>query len=418
MQKPKKLTQCSLLELCNSSVAEEDRKQKKVANSAIQSTLATCYHLYLAVQECLKMKRNEKVYIESFGDITLKGNKQIEVKFYGGSLTDSHLNLWNTLKNWMDDSFNPFLYKSLLLHTTQPYGATASISELNHSTSEEKLNILKKIYDSAQDSFQRAQKKEQKKPKKEQKTVSKPQSLKLQDKIFETSKRNKLKAILDKFYIVTNSPNFPDLCDEICDEYLKHIPLGNREDLLNALVGYVIKPTKKHDSWDISFEDFSKKFEELNLLFSKRRVFFPTLTTFSDPAKVKNAQTHRFAEKITEIEYEAVLNEAFSDYCFAMDMMKQEIHHAVPAERHTSYFKQIERSVRTAHRMSCHDIEGANREIIIKASKKFYDQRMYEQSPQFKGFDDLPDVEFKNGVIHILFDDEEKQLRWYLDENL
>lgn len=410
MHKNQEMTQCSLFAVEASAPAK--KKKAKVSNSAVASTLATFYHLYLAVQHCFKMKRNDKVYIETYGDITLKDKKQIEVKCYDGNLTDSHLNLWNTLKNWMDDSFDPLPYSSLILNTTQPYGPNASISKLNDSTSEQKFEILKQIYDSALKSHHQAKENELKKDK--QKKITKPQSLKFQEKVFETSKRYKLKSILDRFCIITNSPNFPNLCDEICDRDLKHIPKGNREDLLNALVGFVVKPTKKHDTWDITFDEFSKKVEELNPMFIRRNVLFPALSTSPDISQIKNTQPHRFSEKIKEIEYDAVLNEAFSDYCYAMDVMKMEIYQAVPTERHLSYFNQIEKRIKIAHRISCRDVEGCNLPKIIKESKRFYDERMLEESPQFKGFDDRPEPEFRNGVIHILFDEKKKQLTWLL----
>ncbi|NMM78317.1 hypothetical protein B2J88_35345 [Rhodococcus sp. SRB_17] len=59
------------------------------------------YQLFVAIEQCHGLKPNECLWIEAMGDVTVPGRTQIEVKHYTDSLTDSHHNFWNTIKNWL-----------------------------------------------------------------------------------------------------------------------------------------------------------------------------------------------------------------------------------------------------------------------------------------------------------------------------
>ncbi len=101
---------------------------KKVRSDATASTRGTIYHLCVAVKKCYELRQGQKLLIEELGDITIENEQQVEIKHYADSLTDGHHNFWNTLKNWMDDGFDHTPYSSLILHTTQEFGAEATIS--------------------------------------------------------------------------------------------------------------------------------------------------------------------------------------------------------------------------------------------------------------------------------------------------
>ncbi len=83
---------------------------EKVRQDATASTRGTIYQLCVAVEKCYELREGKKLLIEELGDVTIKGDQQVEVKQYSDSLTDGHHNLWNTLKNWMDDGFDHTQY--------------------------------------------------------------------------------------------------------------------------------------------------------------------------------------------------------------------------------------------------------------------------------------------------------------------
>lgn len=64
-------------------------------------------------------------------------------------MTDSHLNFWKTLNNWLKPDFDPVKYKSLLLVTTQNYGEKTSFRDWNGTNSANRLTILLSIRDDA-----------------------------------------------------------------------------------------------------------------------------------------------------------------------------------------------------------------------------------------------------------------------------
>jgi len=100
---------------------------KKQSNDATSSTQGTVYQFYVAVLKCFEMVAGQKVIIERYGDVTLGDQEQMELKLYNQPLTDSHLNFWKTLHNWMRDDFNEDSYEALVLYTDPSYvtGAVA-----------------------------------------------------------------------------------------------------------------------------------------------------------------------------------------------------------------------------------------------------------------------------------------------------
>ena len=123
----------------------------KVNHDATASSKGTIYQLCVAVQKCYEMVEEQKVLIESMGDVTIDGSQQVETKFYSDVLTDGHINFWKTLHNWMHDDFDPMPYASLILHTTQQFSKNATISEWNKSNPKERLEILKAINQQAEE---------------------------------------------------------------------------------------------------------------------------------------------------------------------------------------------------------------------------------------------------------------------------
>ena len=73
------------------------------------------YQFYIALEKCFDLRKDEKLFIETYGDVTVSNDIQIEVKDYDSELTDLDHNIWNTLKNWIDVNFDISYYKKLIL---------------------------------------------------------------------------------------------------------------------------------------------------------------------------------------------------------------------------------------------------------------------------------------------------------------
>ena len=103
------------------------------------------YQFYIDLEKCFDLRKNEKLFIETYGDVTVSNDIQIEVKDYDSELTDLDHNIWNTLKNWIDVNFDISYYKKLILLTTQNLSINTQLINWNSKNKDEKYNILKDI---------------------------------------------------------------------------------------------------------------------------------------------------------------------------------------------------------------------------------------------------------------------------------
>lgn len=120
-------------------------------NSALTTALAFHYQVLIGLEKCFSLEENQAIWFEKDGDVSFLAessneSSQIEVKEYADSLTDNHENLWKTLKNWLAPEFNHNQYGALILHTTQAFGAKTRLKNWNNQNSEQRLQILKDIY--------------------------------------------------------------------------------------------------------------------------------------------------------------------------------------------------------------------------------------------------------------------------------
>ena len=109
-------------------------EQRQVVNDASDKVKGFLYQFYIALNYCFELKQGEKLYIEKYGDVTIDSISQIEVKNYSKPLTDCDDNFWNTLCNWLNDSFDSNNYKQLILLTTQQIGANSQLNNWNKKT--------------------------------------------------------------------------------------------------------------------------------------------------------------------------------------------------------------------------------------------------------------------------------------------
>lgn len=94
----------------------------KQSNNSTPTIKGLIYQFLVALGKCFELQAGETVYIETYGDISILGcndTVQIESKFYKENLTDYDHNIWNTLNNWLKESFPIDSFSSLVLLTTQ-----------------------------------------------------------------------------------------------------------------------------------------------------------------------------------------------------------------------------------------------------------------------------------------------------------
>ena len=269
----------------------------KLSNDASESIGAIVYQFYVALDKCFELEPGESVYIEKFGDVS-NSTEQIEVKHYSDSLTDAHLNFWNTIKNWTSDNFEDSKFKYLILLTTQDFGPTTKFASWNESTIDERLTILSQIKDEAILRYSKALEKD--------KNKKKSQSLQLMELVLEPGSADRLKDVLIKVIIADSSPLPKDYYDRIKTRYLKGIPAVNKEVAMQSALGLIVNPEIINGTFEITEEIFSKQFQEITAQYNSTTIIFPKkhLEITVDESERSKHLNENYIKKILEIEYD------------------------------------------------------------------------------------------------------------------
>ncbi len=367
------------------------------------------YQLYFALQKCFEMEPGQKVFIETYGDVTLSGSEQFELKYHQGNLTDSDCNFWNTLKNWMHKDFDETKYSALILCTTQIYSDNTKFTEWNDAKTDKRFGILAEIIN---DSEKRAK---QKQASKTNTVVS--ESLKLQRWTMEASRKAKLKSVIAKLVITCNAPSMIELYNKIKTTHCQPIPIANREDFWSALLGYLIHPDIVGQlRWEITCEAFEARIQQLTSTYCLKTKIFPQkyLSEEFTPedSAIATCENHLFAKKIEEIEYKEIISEAIDNYIRASLTVLEEFRkYQVPPSRHKAYAKEVLKAFKPKYRHALRHVSD-----VIIDSQDLYDEVTGEESPDFQGFDN-PSRTFRNGVLHMQMNDSEKAIKWRLEKD-
>ena len=248
-------------------------------NSVLPTLRGFHYQILLGIKKCFELNEGQSIWFESDGDISIRGNElenneQIESKHYDQTdfLTDGHANFWNTLNNWLKDDFDHTQYAFLILHTTQPTSKTSQLNGWNSKTPDEKLAIIRSIYDKRTGA---------EKIKKDAKGV-----LKFQQIIFSDSNSARIKDILGKMLINDSADDIDSLKMKLINK-LVGIPDDNIDQYFEGIVGWVYEKMDK-DSWFINQHDFKDRLEDLTSKYSRGKFSFPPFTRdvvwgYSDP---------------------------------------------------------------------------------------------------------------------------------------
>ncbi|HEX8017572.1 MAG TPA: hypothetical protein VF465_20255 [Flavobacterium sp.] len=383
---------------------------KKLPFSSPAPTGAIVSQFFLALEKCFDMLDGEVVYIEKDGDVSsnnplnIENGEQIELKEYAddNSLTDSHLNFWNTLNNWTHKDFDSKKYKYLILATTQEIGVNSKFLKWNNSNYDGKLKILTDIYAEANTRYNKKLQADAK--------SKKPEPLQLMDEIF---KSNLLEQVIDKIIIDCNRTRRDQISEEIKQKHLKAFPIGNLDQVLNLLIGYVFRNEEYNKGWEITCLKFKTELQDLSSRYNNNSQLFPIhddLKNIPESEKEKRLK-YTFIKKIEEIDYHEVIPNSLNEYWFALNTIIREFHGRTQKEK---AIKALEDNLLNTHNTS-YKIACRNSKIsrLINDSQNFYDSITGSQAPNFDIYNDTPPI-FKNGMYHILADENDKII-WKLN---
>lgn len=370
---------------------------EKIKNDASVTTKALIYQFYIALDQCFGLLDGQSLFIETYGDVTISGESQTEVKIYNTDLTDVHPNIWKTLSNWLDEKFNESLYQSLILITTQDFGSTSKLKGWNKKTGAEKLTTLKDIHNSYK-----------------QKSKKSADTEKLLELVLDSKTEDKLKKILSKFIIDNSLTDDVSYYQNLIAKHCKPVTKENSENYLNSLLGFIQNPNLSNSTaWQITYQSFTNKVNELCAEFNSKTVIFPKKHTLTKATSDELAQhdDYLFVKKIRDIDYQDVINDSIEDFIRTRNTILEDAsRHQFNKKHIDEYEEQIHQSYKSSFQEAKLDVDETNH---IKQSKKLFHIVTGATVPNFLNFNDTPRY-FRNGLLHELADDVSKDIKWKL----
>ncbi|MCS2608799.1 adenylate cyclase [Halomonas dongshanensis] len=367
-------------------------------NAALTTALAFHYQVLIGLDKCFSLEEGQAVWFEKDGDVSLMSpdtlaSSQTEVKYYAAPLTDHHENLWKTLKNWLATDFDHTQYGVLVLHTTQAFGATTQLKDWNTQTVEKRLQVLQDVFAERTD---------------EQLNAEKPSDIIKLQKAVMACDEALLKNVLGKVTLFTEADNAQELEKQILAKPVG-IPKNNLNSYLHGLVGFVYAQAAQH-SWSINQQAFAAKCEELTALLCKKEFTFPLFSGYeASELEVELHQDRPFVQKIAEIEHHEMIPDAVGNWLELQNSLLEQLdEYPLYKDKTVAYQNQLVKKYKLVH--SSAQLEATD---AIKSSKLLYNKTMQEQ-PLNMG-NDIPPIEYKNGLIHDAMDDDERDLKWRVE---
>lgn len=356
------------------------------------------FQFLVALEKCFEMQEGQSVYIERFGDVSLVGeeeSEQIESKYYTKDLTDLDKNVWNTLANWMDDSFPLGKFSALVLLTTQKTGAKSQWRNWNSKNNLERKAVIDDIYNK----FNKQKKKS-------------AEMQKLMKDVFDSAKTTRLTEIISKLTIDSLTMDDQAYFDKLKDTYGHNIPKIQRSKYIHSLYGFVLDPKIVNGNWEISYEDFNREDIELTKILQDNTVVFPQKIKLGE-INTDDYLSDAFVTKIQDIEYYDVISDAVSDYVHTGQLVLHDIEISPTIKAsYDSYEESLEQIYYSKYRKGCRNC--TNNDIVNK-SKDLYDDVMGSNDGTFYTYSSVP-LYFHNGVMHILAN-EKPAIVWKLKSN-
>lgn len=378
-------------------------------SDASKSTQGIVYQLWVALEKCFELGDGQCLIVEKEGDVSIPGGSTTEVKLYSydDDLTDGHLNVWKTLRNWMDPGSNQEKYAALVLRTNQSYGNRTRFKGWNEADTECRLDILHSIL---ADSESRLQKESERRRAANESPPKPSESHAMQRAVLEVANRDRLREVASKFTIADKSLGLHETYNRLRSAHCGHIPELNQEQYLGALLVAVIRPDTIENSWTITRTEFNETLMSASARFALGNKRFPQLRRPASPASrpidTNSLSGRHFVAKIVEIEHHERIPQAISDYHETQGVILRTFRdHTVEYTDYQQFAAEVEATFELDYSIA--------QQQLPHNSKLFYDKTIRANAPHFAGFEPPP-REFKNGVLHMHLDNESKQHKWKL----
>ncbi|MBV6716555.1 hypothetical protein [Paenibacillus chitinolyticus] len=366
-------------------------------NDDTKTKLGDIYHYYVVLSYCLDLKENETLLVEKYGDISIESadeSKNIEVKRHQGehTLSDRHIDLWKTLRNWVKYHHNMRDFKKMILYTTSSFGEESQLCSWNSVKAYERLRILTEIG----------------LEKKKTEEVFRP--------IFEAIFNHDLETILtifEKVEIYTDQTDIVDIEKKIMsNSFFKSVNKGDRKPFIDSLMGHILTiPVEPPHSWEISCEYFESLACEIRNRFTSSsgglRLPFDIPDT---PPDTESFKSRRFVNEIREIKYELKIPSAISNYWRAQQaIFRSSLDNPTFNVDLNEFQRDIKDSLvefKSTFQDICDELDPGD--IVLK-SKRLYDKAMEMPVNDYHSIKPNRPY-FQRGIIHKVV--EERGFSW------
>ncbi|WP_296942265.1 hypothetical protein [uncultured Massilia sp.] len=376
------------------------------------------YQLLVAVEYCYDLAPDESLWLEVMGDVTVPGKTQTEVKLYSDNLTDSHANFWNTLKNWLHENFDRTSFKTLVLLTTQEFGAQTLLKGWNAASAAERLSIMEHIVAGSQANAGNQASNE---PEVDEGANKPSKSQKLQQYVMDPKRRDALMEVLERMQITTGAESLEQRLKSYETRHLKPIRPSKYRPLIHELLGFMCSPDLVINGWQITYQAFTDKLSELTHRYMKHPKTFPSvdMAALKKSIDIEEIRPMRFAHKILEIGGEQQLKRAALHRVVAQttisDLYTDGVLFKPMMDLYLSNHLTQHKYGRELAMVDCAGITCSTE--LSTRSMKFFLMRNGLPTDSFCGLEHtMP--EFRNGIYHMLAgeqpEDEDDEFHWRL----
>lgn len=376
------------------------------------------YQMLVAVEYCYDLAPDECLWLEVMGDVTVPGKVQTEVKLHNQKLTDSHVNFWNTIKNWLHENFERTSFKSLILLTSQEFGALTLLRDWNTATPAKRLSVMESIVAPSQAGMDTKAKNESDA---EASAAKASTSKSLQQYVMASERRDALMEVLERMHITTGAESLEKRLQAYETRHLKPIRPSKCQQFIYELLGFMSSPELVIGGWKITHQTFTEKLSELTHRYMRHPRTFPAvdIKTLKNSIDVEEIRPMAFAQKIVEIGGESNLKRAALHRVVAQttisDLYADGVLFKPMVDLYLGNHLTQHQYGRELAMLSC---KGESCPTALSShSMKFFLERNGLPVEPFCGLENtMP--EFRNGVYHMLAgeqpEDEDEEFHWRL----
>lgn len=398
------------------SYSSEDIRNA-IRGDATSTLKGFIYQFLVALKACFEMKAGQSVYVEKYGDVAIisddeVGNISIETKKYQGELTIGHSNILNTLYNWCKPDFRQENYHKLLLFTTQVINEYTDLAKWNDLDKETRYNLISKRFGDHKKKIEDEIEKKRKTDEKAELSIGKKKTIGQIDYLIEESNAETVKSVVGKTQILYAQEDYYELYETLKNQYAIVVEEKKQDLYMCNLLGLIINPHVIENNWSISKQEFSQMLQEQTSMFSARTFVFPAISEPTEDEK-RNLEGKLFVKKLRDIEMEEEIVHAIYHYAKTNKLILEDLKSRPYSDDYLkSYQDDLLEQYRTSYNEAKLDFKFDPDKNVIKASQKFYYKMQGAcVNITMKPFNKV-DVYFSKGMLHILADDQEIDVKW------